>query len=143
MMNKKLSIALIVFGITIIVGGLITHFSGVNTQLPIPRPDIFAIGTSIVGYMLALLGSEGFESKTEEEQIEENDERNKFIKNKSLAFAYKLFSVLFMVAIFLLIFMGYMNEISTFTLLGVFLISNLGGKVMKHKINKAVWSDKR
>ena len=76
-MKKGSLILMIIAGMFIWLGGLLTYGLGVNDIIPVPRPDLIVVGTSLIGISLIVSGAcDLFGKKTKEMQIEENDERN-------------------------------------------------------------------
>jgi Ca2+/Na+ antiporter len=64
----------------------------------------------------------GEKTRTKEQQIEENDERNITIVQTAKSKAYDLMATLFPFALLALALFGYMNEVSLFLLIGVYFI---------------------
>ena len=76
-MKKRLLILMTVTGMIILLGGLLTYGLGVHEIIPVPRPDLIVVGTSLIGILLIVSGvCDLFVKKTKEMEIEENDERN-------------------------------------------------------------------
>ena len=76
-MKKRLLILMIVTGMIILLGGLLTYGLGIHEIIPVPRPDLIVVGTSLIGILLIASGAcDLFVKKTKEMEIEENDERN-------------------------------------------------------------------
>ena len=76
-MKKGLLILMVVAGMIILLGGLLTYGLGINEIVPVPRPDLIVVGTSLIGISLIVSGAcDLLGKKTKEMQIEENDERN-------------------------------------------------------------------
>ncbi len=112
-------------GIVILLGGLFTYGLGVHQLLPVPRPDLVVYGTTLIGVLFILMGSDIFSKPTKEMQILENDERNIAITNASLAYAYKVSTTLFVIVLFALIFMGYVSKVVCFSMIGVITIGQI------------------
>ena len=55
-MKKKLLILMTVTGMIILLGGLLTYGLGVHEIIPVPRPDLIVVGTSLIGILLIVSG---------------------------------------------------------------------------------------
>ena len=109
-MKKRLLILMTVTGMIILLGGLLTYGLGVHEIIPVPRPDLIVVGTSLIGILLIVSGvCDLFVKKTKEMEIEENDERNISLSNAAMASGFKVMNVTIAVSIFALIFTGYMT----------------------------------
>lgn len=85
-MKKRLLILMTVTGMIILLGGLLTYGLGVHEIIPVPRPDLIVVGTSLIGILLIVSGvCDLFVKKTKEMEIEENDERNISLSNAAMA----------------------------------------------------------
>lgn len=124
-MKKKMLLIELITGIIIFLGGLMTYGLGIHNVLPVPRPDLVVWGTTLVGIILILSGSDLLSKKTKAEEIEENDERNIAIGNAAMALGFKVMTTLFVLVLFALIFAGYMNEVSCLGLIAVFMVSQV------------------
>ena len=117
-MKKKLLILMTVTGMIILLGGLLTYGLGVHEIIPVPRPDLIVVGTSLIGILLIVSGvCDLFVKKTKEMEIEENDERNISLSNAAMASGFKVMNVTIAVSIFALIFTGYMTVVPCFTII--------------------------
>ena len=87
-MKKKMLLIELITGMIILLGGLMTYGLGINNILPVPRPDLVVWGTTLVGIILILSGSDLLSKKTKAEEIEENDERNIAIGNAAMALGF-------------------------------------------------------
>ena len=122
-MKKRLLILMTVTGMIILLGGLLTYGLGVHEIIPVPRPDLIVVGTSLIGILLIVSGvCDLFVKKTKEMEIEENDERNISLSNAAMASGFKVMNVTIAVSIFALIFTGYMTVVPCFTIIGTTLI---------------------
>ncbi len=111
-MKKRLLILMTVTGMIILLGGLLTYGLGVHEIIPVPRPDLIVVGTSLIGILLIVSGvCDLFVKKTKEMEIEENDERNISLSNAAMASGFKVMNVTIAVSIFALIFTGYMTVV--------------------------------
>lgn len=81
-MKKKMLLIELITGMIILLGGLMTYGLGIHNILPVPRPDLVVWGTTLVGIILIVSGSDLLSKKTKAEEIEENDERNIAIANE-------------------------------------------------------------
>ena len=50
-MKKRLLILMTVTGMIILLGGLLTYGLGVHEIIPVPRPDLIVVGTSLIGIL--------------------------------------------------------------------------------------------
>lgn len=100
-MKKRLLILMTVTGMIILLGGLLTYGLGVHEIIPVPRPDLIVVGTSLIGILLIVSGvCDLFVKKTKEMEIEENDERNISLSNAAMASGFKVMNVTIAVSIF-------------------------------------------
>ena len=125
-MKKGLLIFMVVAGMIILLGGLLTYGLGINEIVSVPRPDLIVVGTSLIGILLIVSGvCDLLGKKTKEMQIEENDERNIALGNAAMASGFKAMNVTISVSIFALIFTGYMTVVPCFTIIGAFAIGQI------------------
>ena len=69
-MKKRLLILMTVTGMIILLGGLLTYGLGVHEIIPVPRPDLIVVGTSLIGILLIVSGvCDLFVKKTKEMEI--------------------------------------------------------------------------
>lgn len=135
-MKRNMQKAEFFIGIVILLGGLFTYGLGVHQLLPVPRPDLVVYGTTLIGVLFILMGSDIFSKPTKEMQILENDERNIAITNASLAYAYKVSTTLFVIVLFALIFMGYISKVVCVSMIGVIAIGQITWIVTAHCLEK-------
>lgn len=125
-MKKRLLILMTVTGMIILLGGLLTYGLGVHEIIPVPRPDLIVVGTSLIGILLIVSGvCDLFVKKTKEMEIEENDERNISLSNAAMASGFKVMNVTIAVSIFALIFTGYMTVVPCFNIIGAYAIGQI------------------
>ncbi len=125
-MKKGFAILTIVVGFVVLLAGLLIYGLGVHNLLPIPRPDLVVVGTSLIGIMMIISGAcDLFLKKTKEMEIEEKDERNIVIANAAMAIGFKVMSVSIAVVLCILVFCGYMTEITCFSLIGAYLVGQI------------------
>ena len=55
-MKKGLLIFMTIAGMVILLGGLLTYGLGINKIIPVPRPDLIVVGTSLIGILLMISG---------------------------------------------------------------------------------------
>ena len=111
-MKKRLLILMTVTGMIILLGGLLTYGLGVHEIIPVPRPDLIVVGTSLIGILLIVSGvCDLFVKKTKEMEIEES--------------GFKVMNVTIAVSIFALIFTGYMTVVPCFTIIGAYAIGQI------------------
>ena len=99
-MKKKMLLIELITGMIILLGGLMTYGLGIHNILPVPRPDLVVWGTTLVGIIFILSGSDLLSKKTKAEEIEENDERNIAIGNAAMALGFKVMTTLFVLVLF-------------------------------------------
>ncbi|MFR2043006.1 MAG: ParB/RepB/Spo0J family partition protein [Oscillospiraceae bacterium] len=122
----QMLILMTVTGMIILLGGLLTYGLGVHEIIPVPRPDLIVVGTSLIGILLIVSGvCDLFVKKTKEMEIEENDERNISLSNAAMASGFKVMNVTIAVSIFALIFTGYMTVVPCFTIIGAYAIGQI------------------
>lgn len=122
-MKKGLSIFMTIAGGIILVGGLLTYGLGMHKMMPVPRPDLIVVGTSLIGILLVMTGiCDLFIRKSREVEIEESDERNIALSNAAMASGFKVMSFAMGVSILALIFTGYMTVVSCFTIMGAYVM---------------------
>ena len=56
-MKKDLLILMVVTGMIVLLGGLLTYGLGINEIVPVPRPDLIVVGTSLIGILLIVSGT--------------------------------------------------------------------------------------
>lgn len=126
MMKKQTLICITIAGFIILLLGLLTYGLGVHEIVPVPRPDLIVVGTTLIGTMLILSGScDLLTKKTKEMEIEEKDERNIAINNAAMASGFKVMNVTIAISIFALIFTGYMTVVPCFTIIGAYAIGQI------------------
>ena len=125
-MKKGSLILMIILGMFIWLGGLLIYGMGINDIIPVPRPDLIVVGTSLIGILLIVSGAcDLFGKKTKEMQIEENDERNIILGNAAMASGFKAMNITISVSLFALIFTGYMTIVPCFTIIGAYAIGQI------------------
>ena len=83
-MKKRFTVLTTVVGFIILLGGLLMYGLGVHNLLPVPRPDLVVVGTSLIGILMIISGvCDLCFKKTKEMEIEEKDERNIAIRYQS------------------------------------------------------------
>lgn len=136
-MKKGLLLFTTVIGFVIFLGGLLAYGLGVHKIVPVPRPDLIVVGTSLIGILLIVSGAcDLLVKKTKEMEIEEKDERNIAISNAAMASGFKVMSISIALSIFALIFTGYLTEVSCFTMIGAYAIGQAAFIVRLWMLNK-------
>jgi len=119
----------IFFGTLLILWGIILGIVGAEVlNISFVRMDLVPIAVGFCGVLLSFLGWAEIreeKNKTQEQQIEENDERNIKINENAKAKAFDLMSTLFGLGLLTLAMFGYLNRVSFFTLVGLLLISHI------------------
>ena len=125
-MKKRFTVLTTVVGFIILLGGLLMYGLGVHNLLPVPRPDLVVVGTSLIGILMIISGvCDLCFKKTKEMEIEEKDERNIAIANAAMAMGFKVMSASIAVVLCILVFSGYMTEITCFSLIGAYFIGQI------------------
>lgn len=138
-MKKKRLILMTGAGFIILLGGLLTYGLGVHEMIPVTRPDLIVAGTTLIGIILIISGAcDLFVKKTREMEIEEKDERNVALSNAAMASGFKTMSVAISIAIFGLIFTGYMTLVPCFTIIGAYAIGQIVFIVRLWHLNKTM-----
>lgn len=135
-MKHKIQKIELVIGVIILLVGLLTYGFGINQRLPVPRPDLVVVGTTLIGILVIFMGLDLFSKKTKEMEILENDERNIAITNASLANAFNVMTTLLIIVLFALICMGYMSKVVFFSIAGVVAIGQVTWIVTAHYLEK-------
>lgn len=125
-MRNNLPWSLVIVGAFLSLLGIILGFVGAEVlHIPFVRMDLVPIAVGFCGVLLIVMGSSAImyeKYKTPEQHIEENDERNITINQNAKSKAFDLMTVLFSFSLLALAMLGYMNKVSLFTLIGIFLI---------------------
>ena len=138
-MNKRLMTFFTVLGVIILLGGLLTYGLGIHEMVPVPRPDLIVVGTSLIGILFIIWGvCDLFAKKTKEMEIEENDERNVALSNAAMASGFKVMNVTIAISIFALIFTGYMTVVTCFTIIGAYAVGQIVFIVRLWFLNKTM-----
>ncbi len=128
-MGNNLNWSLVIVGAILSLVGIFSGFVGAEVlNLPFVRMDLVPIAVGFCGVLLVVIsGSAIFyeKHKTQEQRIEENDERNITINQQAKSKAFDLMTVLFSFILLGLAMFGYMNKVSFFTLAGIFLIGQI------------------
>lgn len=130
MKNKlKLNRFLVVAGLLLLGSSIVLSYSGAEVlNIPFVRMDLVPIAIGFCGSLLLIFGIiEILEEKykTKEQHIEENDERNIVIAQTAKSKVFDLMVVLFSIGLLTLAMLGYMNKVSFFSLVGLYLVGML------------------
>ena len=121
--NRKIALVCTAVGMIVLLGGLLAYGLGATELLPVPRPELVAAGTTLIGTVLLVTGAcELFVKKTKEIEIEERDERNVAISNAAMAAGFKVMSMAVALCIAALLFTGYMGVAPGFILIGAYFL---------------------
>lgn len=138
-MKKGMLLFMSVAGVIVLLGGLLAYGLGVHELLPVPRPGLVVVGTSLIGILLILCGAcDLLAKKSKEMQIEENDERNIALSNAAMASGFKVMSFAIAIAIFALIFTGYMAVVPCFIIIGAYAAGQAVFVVQLWHLNKTM-----
>lgn len=122
-MKKRISIVMTAAGFVILLGGLLTYGLGIHEIIPVPRPDLIVTGTSLIGILFIISGAcDLLAGRSREMEIEEKDERNIALSNAAMASGFKVMTFTISIAVFALIFTGYMTVVPCFTIIGAFTV---------------------
>lgn len=125
-MKKGLLIFMTIAGTIILLGGLLTYGLGIHEIIPVPRPDLIVIGTSLIGILLMISGGcDLLLKKSREMEIEEKDERNIALSNAAMASGFQVMSIAIAISIFALIFTGYLTVVPCFTIIGAYFMGQI------------------
>lgn len=125
MRNKSLLI-LVIFGGILVLLGIVSGLTDFNFwRIPFIRMDLVPIAISFLGVLLLVMGvsaiiSEKYKSQTQ--KTLENDERHIVINQKAKSKAFDLMVIAFSLSLLTLTMLGYMNLVSLFSLIGIYLI---------------------
>ncbi|HEL0422880.1 TPA: hypothetical protein TUM42_001953 [Streptococcus equi subsp. zooepidemicus] len=124
-MARKLAIIVIAIGILFALIACILFFKKDILQV-FPRMDIAWVGFLVVAILLCVSGIWVFSiSGKKQDWINETDERESLITAKANMVGYVIQTTLLGIVFFLLVFMGYLNKVSGFSIIGVILISGI------------------
>ncbi|WP_231187399.1 hypothetical protein [Streptococcus equi] len=124
-MARKLAIIVIATGILFALIACILFFKKDILQV-FPRMDIAWVGFLVVAILLFVSGIWVFSiSGKKQDWINETDEREFLIRAKANMVGYVIQTTLLGIVFFLLVFMGYLNKVSGFSIIGVILISGI------------------
>ncbi|WP_228274887.1 hypothetical protein [Streptococcus equi] len=124
-MARKLAIIVIATGILFALIACILFFKKDILQV-FPRMDIAWVGFLVVAILLCVSGIWVFSiSGKKQDWINETDERESLITAKANMVGYVIQTTLLGIVFFLLVFMGYLNKVSGFSIIGVILISGI------------------
>ena len=138
-MKKGFTVLTTVVGFVILLAGLLIYGLGVHNLFPVPRPDLIVVGTSLIGIMMIISGAcDLFLKKTKEMEIEEKDERNIAIANEAMAIGFKVMSVSIAVVLCILVFCGYMTEITCFSIIGAYLVGQVAFVIRRWYLQKTM-----
>lgn len=120
---RKMMLALSCGGLLFIAFAVVLFLSK-ESLVQFPRADIAPVGFALVGIIYLICGI-GMLVVIQDKKafIEENDERSKTIEAKAGTVAYAVQTLLLFTGLFLMIFTGYLNVVSAFSLIVILVIS--------------------
>lgn len=122
---KRLSIIFIAIGTLFALTAGILFIKKDILQI-FPRMDIAWVGFLLVSIILCVSGICIFSiSNNKQVWINETDERESLITSKAYMVGYVIQTTLLGIVFFLLLFMGYLNKASGFSIIGIILLSNI------------------
>lgn len=125
-MRNKYLLTLVMFGGILVLLGIVSGLTDFNFwSIPFIRIDLVPVAISFLGVLLLVMGviaviSEKY--KTEAHKIMENDERQVAINQKAKSKSFDLMVVALSLSLLTLAMLGYMNVVSLFSLVGIYLI---------------------
>lgn len=138
-MKKRLTIWMTIAGMIILLGGLLLYGFGINAMIPVPRPDLIVIGTSLIGILLIVSGAcDLLGKKSKEMEIEEKDERNIALSHAAMASGFQVMNFAIAISIFALIFTGYLTVVPCFTIIGAYMIGQIVFIVQLWRLHKTM-----
>lgn len=135
-MAKKLAIVVIATGLPFVLIAGILFFKKNILQI-FPRMDIAWIGFLVVAIILCVSGICMLSiSSKKQEWINETDERESLITAKAYMVGYIIQTTLLGIVFFLLVFMGYLNKVSAFSIIGVTLVGGIASWIYNLYLRK-------
>ena len=102
-MKKKALIVMTAAGFLVLLGGLLLYGLGIHKLVPVPRPDLLVVGTSLLGISLIISG----------------------VCDLFMKVGFKTLNVTIGVSIFALIFTGYMTVVPCLTIIIAYTIGQI------------------
>lgn len=125
-MKIRLLKSLEIVGVLLLLFGILLGFIGADVlHISFDRMDLVPIAFGFCGILLFIVCryAIGYEkNKTNEQQIEEKDERMIMIYQKSKSKAFDLIAILLPFGLLALAMFGYMHKVSFFILTGIYLL---------------------
>lgn len=125
----RLKWAFVILGISLLLLGISLGFVGAEVLgIPFVRLDLVPFGFGFCGVLIMVLAFTSISEekhKTKEQQIEEKDERHIKIRQSAKSKAFDLMTVLTSFSLLTLAIFGYMNKVSLFSLISVFLVCQI------------------
>lgn len=123
--TRILAVAIITTAILFGLIGLLLFIQKDSWEL-FPRMDIAWIGFILDGTLLCVMGIFLLLPTTKKQTwIEETDERKTLLAAHSCMVGYAVQTFLLGITTFLLIFMGYLNRVAGFSIIGIIIVSNV------------------
>ena len=124
--KKIINWSFLVFGMLLLLGGLVLYGLGTQDLLPVGRPKMLFLILALPGIFLIVSGAcELFFKKTKAMEIEEKDERNVRIANEAKALAYEVMTVLLSLVLAFMALTGYLTAAVFFVFFAVFAITQI------------------
>ncbi len=138
-MKNKFNYIWLSFALIITIVGVVLQFGNLKIRVAVPRPDLLPTGLILCGVILLVPVLQLlFVRKTKQQVIQEQDERNQKIAALSGSFANSTLTVSLVIVIFMLIFLGYITVIPTFTIFGVLIINRLAWHLYKRYLEQTI-----
>ncbi|WP_203362959.1 hypothetical protein [Bacillus sp. REN10] len=128
-MNNELKLSWFItfVGLFLTVSGITLGVIGAEVlNIPFVKMDLVPITIGFWGSLLFIVGMISFfveKYRNKEKSIVEKDERIKVIKQNAKSKAFNLMIILFSGGLLTLALLGYMNEVSFFSLIGLYFIT--------------------
>ncbi len=138
-MKNRFNYIWLSFALIITIAGVVFQFGNLKIKVAVPRPDLLPVGLILCGVILLVPVLQLlFVRKTRQQVIQEQDERNQKIAALSGSFANSTVTVSLVMTIFMLIFLGYMTIVPTFTIFCVLPINRLAWYLYKHHLEQTI-----
>ena len=138
-MKNRFNYIWLSFALIITIAGVMLQFGSLKIKVTAPRPDLLPVGLILCSVILLVPVLQLlFVRKTRQQVIQEQDERNQKIAALSGSFANSTLTISLVVTIFMLIFLGYMTIMPTFTIFGVLIINRLAWYLYKHHLEQTI-----
>lgn len=125
--------------VMVFVGVMMVMFDDVRAAFPFPNIKSAPWGFVMVGILIVIVSIAPYVeeiNKTKQQRIEDQDERNHFILYQSSYFAFSFLMGIGGIALLLLTMLGYMNQVSFFTICTIFILSYIFHLLVQYHLKK-------